>query len=60
MGKVKKKNNNKWVKNLNRQFSRKDLQMANEHMKMWSTSLTFREIQIKTTMRCHLINIRLG
>jgi single-stranded DNA-specific DHH superfamily exonuclease len=50
----------KWATELNRTFSKKEIQMAKTHEKKCSPSLATKEMEIKTTLRVQLTPARIA
>jgi hypothetical protein len=50
----------KWATDLNSTFSKKEIQIAKEHMQKCSLSQAIKEMQIKITLRFHLIPDRIA
>jgi hypothetical protein len=50
----------KWATELNRTFSKEEVQIAKKHVKKYSPFLATKEMQIKTTLRFHLTPVRIA
>jgi hypothetical protein len=50
----------KWASELNRAFSKEEVQMAKKYMKKFITSLAIKEIQIKTMLKFYLSTFRMA
>jgi hypothetical protein len=50
----------KWTMELNRTFSKEEIQMSKKHMKKCSPFLAIKELQIKTTLRFHFTPFKMA
>jgi hypothetical protein len=50
----------KWANELNRAFSKEEVQMSKKHMKKCSISLAIKEMQTKTMLRFYLTLVRMS
>jgi uridine kinase len=50
----------KWANELNRTFSKEEIQMTKKHMKRCSPPLAIKEMQVKTTLSFHLTSVRIA
>jgi hypothetical protein len=49
-----------WTNELNRDFSKENVQMDKKHMRKCSTSLTINERKLKTILKFHLTPVRIA
>jgi hypothetical protein len=50
----------KWAHELNKEFSKEEVQIANKYVKRYSTSLVKKEMQIKPILRFHLTPVSMA